>query len=102
MDVIALGPGLHNLTVPTGSILWSTNLADRQAWVRLSLSERESNKTLQTGSIQHGDGCGYSILFKTGETEDYLWYPDGPPQGGPDMDVSLSVDISYVRWDRTM
>ena len=45
---------------------------ERPAWLRVTLSERPSNKTLQIGDIRYGDGRGYADPFRTGETEDYL------------------------------
>ncbi len=89
VDVVSLGAGLHTISVPTGLVPWPAQQAENPAWVRVTLSERESNKTLQPGTIKYGDGRGYDKPFQTGETEDYLAYPEGTVGGGPDMDVQI-------------
>ena len=86
VNVVGLGAGLHTLNVPSGRVPLAA--ANTPAWVRLSLSERPANKTLQAGNVQYGDGRGYAQPFKTGETEDYLYYPAG---AGADFDVRLSA-----------
>ena len=64
-----LGPGQHVVILTTtGPVHWLAELAQRPAWLRVTLSERPSNKPFTT----HGDGRGYDIPFRTGETEDYL------------------------------
>lgn len=88
IDVAALGPGLHTLTVPTGRVAWPAQLAERPAWLRFTLSERESNKPLQFAGISYGDGRGYNTPFRTGETEDHLMRP-GDEAGGLDVAVQL-------------
>ena len=99
VDVVALGPGLHTVFVPTNHVPWPATLAQQPAWVRVSLSERESNKTLQSGAIKHGDGRGYDQPFHTGETEDYLLTPQGADGAGPDVEVNLvgAVRRGYQR-----
>ena len=87
VDVTGLGAGLHNLNVPTGLVPWPNS--DRPAWVRISLSEIPSNKTLQAGEVKYGDGRGYPNGFQTGETEDYLYRP-ATAGGGPDIDVQMT------------
>jgi plastocyanin len=89
VSVAALGAGLHTVNVPTGLVPWPAPQAQRPSWVRVTLSERESNKTLQLGAVKYGDGRGYPQPFQTGETEDYLMHPQGAPEGGPDLDVQL-------------
>ncbi len=84
VDVIALGPGLHTLSVETGRVPWSADSAEKPAWVRVTLSEREPNKPLNTFGIQHGDGRGHAAPFRLGETEDYLWHP-ATATVGPDV-----------------
>jgi len=91
VDVATLGPGLHTISVTTGRVPWPSALVDKPAWVRVTLSERASNKTLNAGTIAYGDGRGHSTPFATGETEDYLWRPKG--QG-----VDLAIR-GQVRWD---
>jgi plastocyanin len=92
VDVVSLGAGLHTLSVPTDLVPWPAQQAENPAWVRITLSENESNKTLQFGSITYGDGRGYDKPFRTGETEDYLAYPQGTIGGGPDMGVQLQSE----------
>ncbi len=88
INVVALGAGLHTIMVPTGLVPWANNNAP--AWVRITLSERPSNKTLTApGPVAHGDGRGYVTPFRSGETEDYLYYPNA--DGGPDIDVQLAA-----------
>jgi plastocyanin len=86
IDVVALGAGLHTLSVPTGRVLWPAELADRPAWVRLTLSEQPSNKTLTAIGITYGDGRGYDKPFRLGETEDSLWRPANH-SGGVDVGI---------------
>src|SRR5690606_2674541 len=54
VNVVGLGAGLHTLNVPSGRVPLAA--ANTPAWVRLSLSERPANKTLQAGNVQYGDG----------------------------------------------
>lgn len=85
INVVGLGVGLHNIAVPTGRLPWS--VADKPAWVRITLSERPSNKTLTApGPINYGDGRGFAAPFLTGETEDYYYRPN---HDGPDVAVQL-------------
>jgi Carboxypeptidase regulatory-like domain/Domain of unknown function DUF11 len=72
IDIAALQPGVNILPVVTGRVLWPDDLKDRPAWLRVTLSDRPSNKTMQVGDIRYGDGRGYADSFRTGETEDYL------------------------------
>ncbi|MBI1297370.1 DNRLRE domain-containing protein [bacterium] len=92
INVAALGAGLHTLTVNTGLVPWPADKAEDPAWVRLTLSERPSNKTFTTpdGTV-HGDGRGYAVPFRTGETEDYLRRAN---LNGPDMGVNVQL-----RWE---
>ncbi|MEZ4870505.1 MAG: DNRLRE domain-containing protein [Caldilineaceae bacterium] len=93
VDVVALGAGLQTLNVPTGLVPWQTT--DKPAWVRITLSELPSNKTLQAGNVKYGDGRGYQTPFKTGETEDYYYRPLAAG-GGPDLDVQLTASSRKV------
>jgi len=86
VNVVALGAGLHNINAPTGLTPWAGG--DQPAWVRITLSERPSNKTLSAGALNYSDGRGYPQPFRTGETEDYLYWPTG---AGPDLEVALSA-----------
>ncbi len=94
IDVAGLGAGLHPIqNIATREVLWPAALAQESRWVRFTLSERESNKTLTFGGIQYGDGRGYARHFKVGETEDHLRYFNSPNQQGPDMAVRLKGQI---------
>jgi plastocyanin len=94
IDVIGLGPGLHPLTFQTDRVRWPAQLANRPAWLRFTLSEQPSNKTLVFGAINYGDGRGYATAFQTGETEDKLLQPAGGPQDGPDLAVKLAGRVT--------
>lgn len=89
VDVAALGPGLHTVSVPTGVVLWPAALAQQDAWVRVTLSERPANKTLQVGDLAYGDGRGYDTPFRVGETEDYVLTPPDSPNAGADLAVTV-------------
>lgn len=94
IDVSALGPGLHPLTFQTDRVRWPAQLANQPAWMRFTLSEQPSNKTLVFGAINYGDGRGYATAFVTGETEDKLMQPAGGPQDGPDLAVRLAGRVT--------
>jgi hypothetical protein len=94
VNVVALGAGLHTLSAPTGRVPWPQALAEQPSWVRVTLSERPSNKTLQFGGVSYGDGRGYAQPFRTGETEDYLAFPEGTAGGAPDLAVGLKGRLS--------
>lgn len=88
VPINSLVPGLNIVNVTTsGPVPWSP---DQPAWLRITLSERESNKTLQMGNIAYGDGRGYSVPFRTGETEAYLLWPQGAAGHGPDLAVRVA------------
>ena len=88
VNVVALGAGLHTIFSQTGLVPWT--IADQPAWVRITLSDRPSNKTLQAGNVIYGDGRGYPQPFKTGETEDFYFRPLGGG-GGPDVEVMMAA-----------
>ena len=73
----AMAPGVNVIAVPTGLVAWPATLADKPAWLRLTLSEQKSNKTLTTlcpsSTPCFGDGRGYNAPFRLGETEDMLF-----------------------------
>ncbi|GAB4116315.1 MAG: hypothetical protein OHK0050_22220 [Roseiflexaceae bacterium] len=89
VDVIALGPGMHTINMPTGLVPWPSALADQPSWLRLTLSEQPANKPLQFGGVTYGDGRGYAQAFRTGETEDYLLRATTDPAVGPDLAVHV-------------
>ncbi len=85
VDVAALGPGLHKIYLTTNwPVFWPTEQVQRPAWLRVSLSEKVSNKPIACGSVcTVGDGRGYDTPFRLGETEDYLVrsHTDQPGEG---------------------
>lgn len=90
IDVAALGPGYHTISVQTGRVPWPAAQAQQPAWVRLTLSERPSAKVGNLSGVTYGDGRGHALPFRTGETEDYLMRPAGAPSAGPDMEVTVT------------
>jgi plastocyanin len=72
VDIAGLFAGVNTIAVPTGPVPWPAELVEQPAWLRVTLSERPSNKTLVAGGIPYGDGRGYDEPFALGETEDYL------------------------------
>jgi uncharacterized repeat protein (TIGR01451 family) len=78
INATALGAGFHTINVNiTGPVAWPAELAGKTAWLRVTLSERPSNKPF----TNYGDGRGYDDPFRLGETEDYL-LPGRTSQGG--------------------
>ncbi len=71
VDAGTLGAGNHVISVTTGVVSWPEKFDEKPAWLRATLSERKSNKTLPEGENRYGDGRGYVIPFALGETEDY-------------------------------
>ncbi len=90
VNVVGLGAGLHPINVPTGLLPWQ--ITDKPAWVRITLSERPSNKTLTAGGLNYSDGRGHPQPFKVGETEDYVYRP-GAAGVGPDLAVQLAGQV---------
>lgn len=73
VNVATLGPGLHVIPVTTTGLAANpADLAQKPMWLRLTLSEQKSNKTLGAAAAPYGDGRGYDSPFRLGETEDYL------------------------------
>ncbi len=91
INVVALGAGLHTINVPTGLVPWPAQFAQAPTWVRVTLSDRPSNKPFTFGGINYGDGRGYATPFQTGETEDYFAYPQGTVGGGPDLETDTEA-----------
>ncbi|MCB0037071.1 MAG: DNRLRE domain-containing protein [Anaerolineales bacterium] len=89
IPVSSLNGGTNLVPVMTGRVPWPANMAERPSWLRVTLSERPSNKTLVTDGITHGDGRGYDgTAFAIGETEDYLLRPAASAEAGADMAVA--------------
>jgi hypothetical protein len=93
VNIAAMGAGLHTIFSQTGVVPWT--ITDKPAWVRVTLSERPANKTLQAGNVQHGDGRGYAQPFKTGESEDFLFRSQAAG-GGPDIDVQMTASSRRI------
>jgi uncharacterized repeat protein (TIGR01451 family) len=73
VNVNALGPGLHTLSVNTSvPVKWDAQLANKPYWLRLTLSDTPSNKPFVAGTQQYGDGRGPNNPFRLGETEDWI------------------------------
>ncbi len=88
VDVAALGPGLHQIWVTTSApVFWPPDAG--AAWLRLTLSERRSNKVSGGGAF--GDGRGYDDPFVLGETEDYLLRRDVDPRPDPAVEKDVFV-----------
>jgi hypothetical protein len=66
--------------------------------VRITLSDRPSNKPLNFGGINYGDGRGFALPFRTGETEDYYARPEGVAGAGPDMGVHVNGRVEHGSW----
>ena len=87
VDVAALGPGIHKIYLTTNwPVSWPLiQNEERPAWMRVTLAEQVSNKTLDcgAGTCHIGDGRGYDTPFRLGETEDYLVrsHSDQPGEG---------------------
>ena len=90
VDVAALGPGYHRLSVPTGLIHWPAERATDPAWVRLTLSEAPAVKIGSVGNVAFGDGRGTGQAWRFGETEDFLLRPAGAVGSGPELELRLS------------
>ena len=101
IDVAALGAGLHTIVVPTTGPVHFAPENERPSWLRLTLSERESNKTLASSGLGHpanyGDGRGHDAPFRLGETEDYL-LPGPTTQDVADMTVRKR-GVIRPQWD---
>lgn len=86
INATALGAGLHAVSVPTSApVFWRPEIAQQPAWLRMTLSERPSNKPLNIGTVQYGDGRGHDDPFRLGETEDFLLRPEGQTTADPSV-----------------
>ncbi|MEZ4658809.1 MAG: GEVED domain-containing protein [Caldilineaceae bacterium] len=99
VDVAALGAGVHDLTVVTTSPVHYPTSINQRAWLRLTLSERPSNKPLSAsgpGHSNYGDGRGYDDPFRFGETEDYLLpAPSQQEQADPSVEKHGEIWPDY-------
>lgn len=92
VDVAALGAGVHLVSIPTGLVSWPANLADKPAWLRVTLSEAPVPLPLNDGSA-YGDGRGPSAGFSVGETEDYYYIAATAASAAPDLQVAIGAQI---------
>ncbi|MEM7801904.1 MAG: carboxypeptidase-like regulatory domain-containing protein, partial [Chloroflexota bacterium] len=93
VDVAALGVGQHTINVTTGPVDLPGLIANEPRWMRVMLSDIESNKDL---FINIGDGRGEVVPYMGGETEDYLWVPPTAPSSFAAADMEVSVRIRPV------
>jgi len=97
VNAAVLGAGLHTINVnTTGLVPWPADLIGKAAWLRVTLSERPSNKPFTT----FGDGRGYDDPFRLGETEDYLMPGRTVAQGDADPVVTKRGEI-WPDFDQT-
>jgi len=94
INVGALPAGLNLVVVPSNLVFWPAALAAKPAWMRLTLSEQQANKTLTALCPSNlpcfGDGRGYNAPFRLGETEDLIYRTEiiNPnPTGSGDVSV---------------
>lgn len=84
----------------TGPVHYPADI-DQRAWLRITLSERPSNKPLTSSGPGHpanyGDGRGHDDPFRLGETEDTL-IPAPGPQEPADITVRKRGTIR-PQWD---
>lgn len=91
IDPVALGPGLHTITVTTtGPVPWPANQAEQPAWLRVTLSDIPSEKP---AGQNYGDGRGAPAPYHMGETEDYLL---NGPVGDPTIALSGQALPAFI------
>ena len=92
VDVAALGAGVHLVSITTGLVAWPANLADKPAWLRVTLSESPVPLPLNDGTA-YGDGRGPSAGFSVGETEDYYYTAPTSTSAAPDLQVAIGAQL---------
>ncbi|MEZ4674440.1 MAG: GEVED domain-containing protein [Caldilineaceae bacterium] len=112
INAAVLGAGMHELLVDTTvPVAFPTEgvVAGMPAWLRITLSEKPSNKTLTAGTLKYGDGRGYDEPFRLGETEDYLLRAPGQSDAAdmtinkrghlqPEFDTTTRTRFWQVNW----
>jgi len=89
--------GVYDLVAVTGNLPIPQSEVGKDMWLRISLSDEPSVKTLATPSgTAYGDGRGSDNGFRLGETEDYLIIPAGAATGRG-LDLALHVDVRVLR-----
>ena len=90
----SLAAGVNHIPVTTTQlVLWPAEVAQQPTWLRVTLSERPANKSLNAGGVIYGDGRGFLEPFVLGETEDYLWRAAQDPAGGPDLVIRKQGNV---------
>ncbi len=92
VDVAALGAGVHALSFTSGLVSWPANLADKPAWLRVTLSESPAPLPLNDGTA-YGDGRGPSAGYGVGETEDYYYLAPDAATAAPDLQVAIDAQV---------
>lgn len=92
VDVAALGAGVHLVSITSGLVSWPANLADKPAWLRVTLSESPVPLPLNDGTA-YGDGRGPSAGFSVGETEDYYYIAPTAASAAPDLQVAIDAQV---------
>ncbi len=92
VDVVALGAGIHSLSFTSGLVSWPANLADKPAWLRVSLSESPAPLPLNDG-VAYGDGRGPAAGYSVGETEDYYYLAATAAAAAPDLQVAIGAQV---------
>src|SRR5690606_21817862 len=86
------GAGIHSLSFTSGLVSWPANLADKPAWLRVSLSESPAPLPLNDG-VAYGDGRGPAAGYSVGETEDYYYLAPTAAAAAPDLQVAIGAQV---------
>lgn len=92
VDIVALGAGIHSLSFTSGLVFWPAALADKPAWLRVSLSESPAPLPLNAG-VAYGDGRGPAAGYSVGETEDYYYLAPSAATAAPDLQVAIGAQL---------
>ncbi|MEM7125604.1 MAG: DNRLRE domain-containing protein [Chloroflexota bacterium] len=104
IDVAAMMAGTNTITgIVTSRVPWPAQFNEMERWIRFTLSDQPSNKTLSyfdpkdDKTVEYGDGRGHDKPFKSGETEDYLWDLRDDAPTWPDMVIQAHGEIHIDR-----
>ncbi|MCO5212672.1 MAG: GEVED domain-containing protein [Caldilinea sp.] len=92
VDVVALGAGIHSLSFTSGLVSWPAAMADKPAWLRVTLSEAPAPLPLNDG-VAYGDGRGPTAGYNVGETEDYYYLAPTAATAAPDLQISIGAQV---------